>query len=73
MIYNNLESIFDFTAISNNKVWGEGLLIFYEVFKFIERAIAETSNEHLKQFHMVEMFRTKAFEADLNYYLGISY
>ncbi|XP_044736261.1 heme oxygenase-like isoform X2 [Chrysoperla carnea] len=54
----------------SNTVWLDCLIIFYEVFKFIERAIVETSNEHLKQFHMVEIFRTKAFEVDLNFYLG---
>lgn len=54
------------SALSDNDVWAEGLLIFYEVFRFLE--------EHLSEDIIpTEYRRTAAFEADLNFYLGSSW
>ncbi|XP_055375320.1 heme oxygenase 1 [Condylostylus longicornis] len=50
-------------ALSDDAVWAEGLLIFYEIFKFLE--INAPPDILPPVFH-----RTKAFESDLNYYLG---
>lgn len=44
-------------------MWADGLLVFYEVFRFLERNVSERLLP--REFH-----RTEAFEADLAYYLG---
>lgn len=69
LILNNLFSfilaiihLFIISALSDNDVWAEGLLVFYEVFKFLETNVPE---EILPK----ELYRTNAFEADLSYYL----
>lgn len=49
--------------MSDNKVWADGLQIFYEIFRFLER---NTPAEWLP----AEYHRTTAFESDLAYYLG---
>ncbi|XP_063707657.1 heme oxygenase 2 [Culicoides brevitarsis] len=50
-------------AMHNNDVWSEGLLVFYEVFKFLEN--------HLSYDILPKEFRrTEAFEQDLSYFLG---
>lgn len=57
---------FDPTGLSNNKVWADGLKIFYEIFRFLEK---HTPVEWLP----VEYHRTGAFETDLAYYLGVDW
>lgn len=58
-------------AMSDNNVWIEGLLIFYEVFKYLETTLSTcTNNKHIQKFNLEDMKRTAAFEADLNHYLG---
>jgi len=59
-------------AMSDDRVWAEGLLIFYEIFKFLESALVRlrSKSEH---FHRVNQIiegveRTRAFEADLDFY-----
>jgi len=49
--------------LSNDKVWAEGLLVFYEVFKFLENHVPI---EMLPE----EYRRTAKFEQDLKFYLG---
>lgn len=44
-------------------MWADGLLVFYEIFRFLEQNVPE---ELLPR----EYQRTQAFEADLDYYLG---
>lgn len=44
-------------------MWADGLLVFYEVFRFLELNVPETLLP--REFH-----RTEALEADLAYYLG---
>lgn len=59
----NVVKPIDFTGLSNNKVWADGLQIFYEIFRFLEQhAPAE--------WLPVEYHRTAAFESDLAFYLG---
>uniref|UniRef100_A0A1L8E474 Heme oxygenase n=1 Tax=Nyssomyia neivai TaxID=330878 RepID=A0A1L8E474_9DIPT len=50
-------------ALSDDSVWADGLLIFYEIFKFLEQNVPETILP--EQFH-----RRHAFEKDLSFYLG---
>ncbi|XP_058446453.1 heme oxygenase 1 [Malaya genurostris] len=50
-------------ALYDNAVWAEGLIIFYEIFKFLEQHVA---NDFLPD----EFHRTQQFEQDLNTYLG---
>lgn len=52
-----------FTALNNNDVWADGLLVFYEVFKFLEENVS-----HL--ILPVDYHRTQQFEKDLEYFKG---
>lgn len=49
--------------MSDNDVWADGLLVFYEIFRFLEE---NTPEELLPR----EYYRTEAFESDLSYYFG---
>lgn len=49
--------------MSDNQVWADGLLVFYEIFRFLEQNAPST---HLP----LEYHRTAAFERDLDFYLG---
>ncbi|ODM95621.1 Heme oxygenase 1 [Orchesella cincta] len=64
-------------AMSDEKVWAEGLLVFYEIFRFLENALERLAprNSHFKKMHAViqDIQRTKAFEDDLQYYYGNNY
>lgn len=53
-------------ALSDHDVWADGLLVFYEIFRFLEQNVPEQLLP--KEFH-----RSQAFESDLNYYLGESW
>lgn len=50
-------------ALSDNNVWADGLLVFYEIFRFLEENVSD-------DLLPVEFHRTKAFECDLTFYLG---
>ncbi|XP_058823563.1 heme oxygenase 1 [Topomyia yanbarensis] len=50
-------------ALYDNRVWAEGLLIFYEIFKYLELHVAH-------DFLPEEFHRTQQFEQDLRTYLG---
>lgn len=61
---NKLNAIFlVFSASSDINVWTDGLLVFYEVFRFLEENLPDELLP--RDFH-----RTKAFEDDLSHYLG---
>lgn len=50
-------------ALSDQGVWADGLLVFYEIFRYLEQNVL---GKYLpKDFH-----RTAAFERDLSFYLG---
>ncbi|CAL8069178.1 unnamed protein product [Orchesella dallaii] len=61
-------------AMSDEKVWAEGLLVFYEIFRFLENALERLAprNTHFNKMNAViqDIQRTKAFEEDLQYYYG---
>ncbi|XP_049278460.1 heme oxygenase 1 [Anopheles funestus] len=50
-------------ALYDNRVWAEGLLIFYDVFKHLEQRVPH-------DFLPPELHRTVQFEQDLRFYLG---
>lgn len=51
------------SALSDNNVWADGLLVFYEIFRYLEENVPE-------DLLPLEFHRTKAFESDLTFYLG---
>lgn len=57
-------------ALSANDVWAEGLLVFYEIFRYLEEAMDRYKEENLGKMAVEGMFRTEAFEKDLIHYLG---
>uniref|UniRef100_A0A182J5N0 Heme oxygenase n=1 Tax=Anopheles atroparvus TaxID=41427 RepID=A0A182J5N0_ANOAO len=50
-------------ALYDSRVWAEGLLIFYDVFKHLEQRVPH-------DFLPPELHRTAQFEQDLQFYLG---
>lgn len=57
-------------AMSADRVWAEGLLVFYEVFRYLEEALTRYSHTLVGELDIPGMRRTQAFEKDLAYYLG---
>jgi len=60
--------------MSDNRVWAEGLLIFYDIFRFLEGALDRLQSK-LEVFNRMSKVikgiqRTKAFEEDLKYHYG---
>lgn len=51
-----------YLALHNNDVWADGLLVFYEIFKFLENHVSYDTLP--KEFR-----RTEAFEQDLTFFL----
>ena len=58
-------------SASDPQVWAEGLLIFYEIFKFLDNFL-ENHKDSLIGELIVDpaMFRTSSFESDLKFYYG---
>ena len=57
-------------TINDDSVWAEGLLIFYEVFKFLELALSTHSDSLIGDLLIEHMERRQAFEADLAFFYG---
>lgn len=57
-------------TMSDDSVWAEGLLVFYEIFKFLEEAMERHSDSLIGDLLIPGMARTAALEADLSHYLG---
>lgn len=57
-------------AMSENRVWSEGLLVFYEIFRYLEDALERFSHTLIGDLDIPGMRRVEAFEKDLAYYLG---
>ena len=62
--------MFVFAALSNDSVWAEGLLIFYEIFRFLEEAMDRLNHSLIGELDIEGMRRTEAFKQDLAFYLG---
>ncbi|KZC12641.1 Heme oxygenase 1 [Dufourea novaeangliae] len=54
----------------NDSVWADGLLVFYEVFRYLEGAMIRLKNTKIGLFPLDKLYRTNAFELDLDFYLG---
>ena len=54
----------------DDMVWADGLLVFYEIFRYLEGAMLRLKNSRVGQLRIEGMQRTEAFERDLEYYLG---
>jgi len=57
-------------TMSDDSVWAEGLLVFYEVFKFLEDSLQNHSDSLIGDLLIPGMSRTNALESDLSHYLG---
>ncbi|XP_014221438.1 heme oxygenase [Trichogramma pretiosum] len=57
-------------GLSDNQVWADGLLVFYEIFKFMEEAMFRLKDSPVGLMYVKGLERTEAFEKDLEYYLG---
>ncbi|XP_037071146.1 heme oxygenase-like [Pollicipes pollicipes] len=57
-------------ALSDNGVWAEGLLVFYDVFAWLEGALDRLGASLVGELDIEGMRRRDAFEADLTFYLG---
>jgi len=57
-------------TMSDDSVWAEGLLVFYEIFKFLEEALERHKDSLIGDLLIPGMARTAAFEADLDHFLG---
>ncbi|GFG29182.1 hypothetical protein Cfor_05002 [Coptotermes formosanus] len=57
-------------ALSSKSVWAEGLLVFYEIFRYLEEAMIRLKDTHVGELCIEGMQRTDAFEKDLSFYLG---
>ncbi|XP_012267959.1 uncharacterized protein LOC105692954 [Athalia rosae] len=57
-------------AFSDSGVWADGLLVFYEIFRYLEGAMIRLKNTKVGSLRLPGIQRTEAFELDLEYYLG---
>jgi len=57
-------------TMSDDSVWAEGLLVFYEIFKFLEEALVTHSDSLIGDLLIPGMARTEALESDLAHFLG---
>jgi len=58
-------------SMSDDNVWAEGLLVFYEVFRFLEGAVQRTKDSLLGEYNLIAgLWRTEALERDLVHFLG---
>ncbi len=60
-------------ALTDDAVWAEGLLVFYEVFRYLEEALERRSDSLLGDLRIEEgglLSRTEAFEKDLLHFMG---
>ncbi|KAK9299390.1 hypothetical protein QLX08_007563 [Tetragonisca angustula] len=54
----------------DDSVWADGLLIFYEIFRYLELAMIRWKHTEVGSLLQDELRRTEAFERDLEFYLG---
>nr|XP_050848452.1 heme oxygenase 1 isoform X1 [Vespula vulgaris] len=59
-----------FVGFLDDSVWADGLLVFYEIFRYLEGAMIRLKNTKIGLLRLTELQRTEAFEQDLEYYLG---
>ncbi|XP_066587227.1 uncharacterized protein Ho [Prorops nasuta] len=54
----------------DDSVWADGLLVFYEIFRYLEGAMIRLKSTKIGLLRLAELQRTDAFEKDLEFYLG---
>nr|XP_012220437.1 PREDICTED: heme oxygenase [Linepithema humile] len=59
-----------FFGAFNDAVWADGLLVFYEIFRYLDGAMIRLRNTKIGLLPFSELQRTEAFERDLDHYLG---
>lgn len=57
-------------TISNDQVWAEGLLVFYEIFRYLEKSMDKHGDSLIGDLDVEGMRRTRALEVDLEFYYG---
>lgn len=57
-------------TMSDDSVWAEGLLVFYEIFKFLEESLVSHSDSLIGDLMIPGMARTEALETDLAHFMG---
>jgi len=57
-------------TMTDDSVWAEGLLVFYEIFAFLERSLVNHKDSLIGDLLIPGMSRTSALESDLAHYLG---
>lgn len=62
-MFTLLSLVLNFLALNNNDIWSEGLLVFYEIFRYLEENVSE--NILPREYH-----RKEEFEKDLDFYKG---
>lgn len=60
----------NFPGLIDDRVWAEGLLVFYEVFAFLEGAIQRQIDTPVGKFDHPSLKRIPGFEADLSMFYG---
>ncbi|XP_018899777.1 heme oxygenase 1 isoform X2 [Bemisia tabaci] len=73
VMLSSMQNYFSVGTLSNNAVWADGLLVFYEVFRLLENAMTTLKGSSVHQFNIEGLARTEAFELDLAYYLGVDW
>lgn len=54
----------------DNSIWADGLLVFYEIFRYLELATIRLKDTQVGLLLHEKLRRTEAFERDLEFYLG---
>ncbi|CAK9800301.1 Heme oxygenase 1 [Anthophora quadrimaculata] len=55
----------------DDSIWADGLLVFYEIFRYLELAMIKWKHTEIGFFLTDDhLLRTEAFERDLEFYLG---
>lgn len=54
----------------DDSIWADGLLVFYEIFRYLEGAMDRLKNTKIGLLPVSDLHCTEAFERDLDYYLG---
>lgn len=57
-------------AMMSDRVWAEGLLIFYEVFQYLEEALDRHNHSLIGDIDIPGMRRKDLIKKDLDFYLG---
>lgn len=57
-------------GLLDDEVWAEGLLVFYEIFRYLEGSMERLAHTNVGRFYHQDLLRTQHFEKDLQLYFG---